>query len=387
MLNQVIRITVGGKEILLVGTAHVSAESVDLVRKTIDEEKPDAVAVELDAQRYESLVNKKRWDETEIHKVLKEKKTQLFLLQLLLSNFQRKIGDKLGSKPGAEMAAAVEEAKKMNVRVELADRDIRITLKRAFARMSLREKFKMLFGFVSGIFEEEEIEKDIIEKLKDNDVMTEMLNELSAQIPSVKQVLIDERDAYIAEKILSAEGKKIVAVVGAGHVAGIKKRLEDGSRKDIRALDTLPSGGAFWKYLGYAIPAIFLIIVAYGFYTNGANITAELLLRWFLITGVFAAFGAAAALAHPLSIAAAFVAAPFTTLHPALAAGWFAGLTEAWIRKPKVRDFDELYRLNGLGDYWRNGVTRILLVMAFTNLGATAGVVVGLPYLATLLHI
>jgi pheromone shutdown-related protein TraB len=387
MLNEVTRVSAAGKEILLVGTAHVSAESVELVRKTIDEETPDAVAVELDAQRYESLVNKKRWDETEIHRVLKEKKTQLFLLQILLSNFQRKIGDKLGSKPGAEMAAAVEEAKKMNVRVELVDRDIRTTLKRAFAKMSLKEKGKMLYGFVSGIFEEEQLEEGVLEKLKDDDVMTEMLNELSAEIPSIKEVLIDERDSYITEKILSAEGKKIVAVVGAGHVNGIKKRLEAGFRKDIGALELVPESGRFWKYFGYLIPALFLLIVAYGIYTNGANITAELLVRWFLITGLFAAIGAAAALAHPLSIAAAFVAAPFTTLHPALAAGWFSGLTEAWIRKPKVKDFDELYKLNGLGDYWRNGVTRILLVMAFTNLGATAGVVIGLPYLATFLRI
>jgi pheromone shutdown-related protein TraB len=387
MLNQVTKIAAGGKDILLVGTAHVSAESVELVRKVIDEEKPDAVAVELDAQRYESLVNKKKWDETEIHKVLSEKKTQLFLLQLLLSNFQRKIGDRLGVKPGAEMAAAVEEAKKRNIRVELVDRDIRTTLKRAFAKMSLKEKFKMLYGFVSGIFEEEELEKDMLEKLKDNDVMTELMAELSREIPSIKEVLIDERDSYITEKILAAEGKRIVAVVGAGHVEGIKKRLESGGRTDIKKLETLPEGGRFWKYVGYAIPAIFLIILVYGFYTNGANITIELLVRWFLITGTFAAIGAAAALAHPLSIITAFVAAPFTTLHPALAAGWFSGLAEAWVRKPKVRDFDELYKLNSMSDYWKNGVTRILLVMAFTNIGATIGVVVGLPYLATLLHI
>jgi pheromone shutdown-related protein TraB len=387
MLNQVTRISAAGKDILLVGTAHVSAESVELVRKTIDEEKPDAVAVELDAQRYESLVNKKKWDETEIHKVLSEKKTELFLLQLLLSNFQRKIGDKLGAKPGAEMAAAVEEAKKRNIRVELVDRDIRTTLKRAFARMGLKEKIKMLYGFVSGIFEEEELEKDVLEKLKDNDVMTELMAELSREIPSIKEVLIDERDSYITEKILAADGKKIVAVVGAGHVEGIKKRLTEGSRTDTKKLELLPEGGRFWKYLGYAIPAIFLIIIVYGFYTNGANITIDLMIRWFLITGTFAAIGAAAALAHPLSILTAFVAAPFTTLHPALAAGWFSGLAEAWVRKPKVRDFDELYKLNSMSDYWKNGVTRILLVMAFTNIGATVGVVVGLPYLATLLHI
>jgi len=387
MLNQVTRIAAAGKDILLVGTAHVSAESVELVRKVIDEEKPDAVAVELDAQRYESLVNKKKWDETEIHKVLSEKKTQLFLLQLLLSNFQRKIGDKLGVKPGAEMAAAVEEAKTRNIRVELVDRDIRTTLKRAFKRMSLKEKFKMLYGFVSGVFEEEELEKDILDKLKDNDVMTELMAELSREIPSIKEVLIDERDEYITEKILAAEGKRIVAVVGAGHVEGIKKMLESGERTDIKKLETLPEGGRFWKIVGYAIPAIFLIILVYGFYTNGANITIDLLIRWFLITGTFAAIGAAAALAHPLSIITAFIAAPFTTLHPALAAGWFSGLAEAWIRKPKVRDFDELYRLNSISDYWKNGVTRILLVMAFTNIGATVGVVVGLPYLATLLHL
>jgi pheromone shutdown-related protein TraB len=253
--------------------------------------------------------------------------------------------------------------------------------------MGLKEKIKMLYGFVSGIFEEEELEKDVLEKLKDNDVMTELMAELSREIPSIKEVLIDERDEYITEKILAADGKKIVAVVGAGHVEGIKKRLTEGSRTDTKKLELLPEGGRFWKYLGYAIPALFLIIIVYGFYTNGANITIDLMIRWFLITGTFAAIGAAAALAHPLSILTAFVAAPFTTLHPALAAGWFSGLAEAWVRKPKVRDFDELYKLNSMSDYWKNGVTRILLVMAFTNIGATVGVVVGLPYLATLLHI
>lgn len=385
MLNEVIRVNTGEKEVLLVGTAHVSSESVDLVKKVINEEKPDIVAIELDNQRYEALATGRRWDETEIHKIIQEKKTHLFLLQLLLTNFQRKIGDRLGVKPGSEMIAAIEEAKKNNIRVELVDRDIRTTLKRAFNRMSAIEKFKLFYGFFSGIFEEEEINEDIMKKLKDKDIMTEMMEELSRDIPSIKEVLIDERDRYISQKIMAAEGKKIVAVIGAGHVAGIKKMLEKREKEDISKLEETPETKKLWKYLGYSIPTIFVLILLWGFYNNGATVTAEIIIKWLLITGSMSALGAAAALAHPFSIITAFVAAPLATLHPALATGWFAGLMEAYVRKPKVKDFDELFKLNNLRDYWRNRVTRILLVTAFTNVGAMIGIAFGLPYLATLI--
>ncbi len=386
MLNEVTKISLEGKEVLLVGTAHVSQESVDLVRDVIEKESPDVVAVELDKQRYEALVNKKKWDETEIHKVIKEKKTYLFLLQLLLTNFQRKIGDELGVRPGSEMVKAIEITKEKNIKIALVDRDIRVTLKRAFNRMGLKEKFSIFYGFFAGIFEKEEINEDLIEKLKDKDVMTEMMEELSREIPSIKEVLIDERDRYIAQKIHEMEDKKIVAVVGAGHVKGIKEILESGTREDTKKLEELTETRSMLKYIGYGVPLIFIALVCWGFYTNGTDLTVEMLYMWFMINGVLSAAGVALAFGHPASILAALFAAPFTSLNPAIAAGWVAGLTEAWVRKPKVKDFDNLFKLDNMRDYWKNGVTRILLVIIFANIGSSIGTFIALPYIATLLQ-
>lgn len=385
MLNEVTKISLDGREIFLVGTAHVSKESVDLVRDVIERENPDIVAVELDEQRYDSLLNKKKWDETEIHKVIRTGKTYLFLMQLLLTNFQRKIGDKFGIKPGSEMLKAIEVAREKDSKIALVDRDVRVTLKRAFNRMSLREKFRLLFGFFSGVFEDEEISEEILEKLKDKDIMTEMMEELSREIPSIKDVLIDERDRYIANKIIGLEGKRVVAVVGAGHVEGIKRIIESRKKENIEKLEKIPESRNPWKYLGYSVPLIFISLVVWGFYTNGTELTIEMLKKWFLINGVLSAIGTALAFGHPLSIMVAFLAAPFTSLNPTLAAGWFAGLTEAWIRKPKVKDFDNLFKLDGIRDYWGNRVTRILLVIVFANIGSSIGTFIALPYLALLL--
>ncbi|OYT42556.1 MAG: conjugal transfer protein TraB [Candidatus Altiarchaeales archaeon ex4484_43] len=386
MLNEVTKISRDGKEIFLIGTAHVSRESVDLVREVIEEENPDIVAVELDKQRYDSLLNKKKWDETEIHKVIRTGRIYLFLLQLLLTNFQRKIGDELGVKPGSEMLKAIELAREEDIKIALVDRDIRITLKRAFKKMSLREKFKLFLGFFSGILEEEEINEEILERLKDKDIVTEMVEELSREVPSIKGVLIDERDRYIANRIINLEGEKIVAVVGAGHVDGIKKFIESkNGKKGIEDLEEIPKSGNWLRYIGYLIPVIFLSIVGWGFYTNGAELTIEMLYKWFLINGSLSALGVILALGHPLSVITAFLAAPFTSLNPTLAAGWFAGLTETWVRKPRVKDFNGLFRLNRVRDYWENGVTRILLVIVFANIGSSIGTFIALPYLALLL--
>ncbi len=385
MLNEVTYVKTAGKEIFLVGTAHISQESIALVEKTISEQSPDTVAVELDAQRYDSILNKKKWDETEIHKVIKEKKTYLFLMQLFLTNFQRKLGDQVGVKPGAEMLKAIEVANKKEIPLALIDRDIGITLKRAFKTMGLTEKLSLFYGFISGIFEKEEIDEDLMEKLKDNDIMNEMLEELSREIPSIKKVLIDERDTYLANSILAEKGEKIVAVVGAGHVTGIKKIIESDKRTGLKEISEVPKTKAAYKLIPYVFPLLFLAIVAWGFYTSGTQLTIELFKKWFLINGVLSGLGAAIALGHPLSILVALIAAPITSLNPTIAAGWFAGLTEAWIRKPRVKDFDNLFALNGITDYWKNGVTRILLVIIFANLGSMAGTFIALPYLATLL--
>jgi len=386
MLNEVTKVSRDGKEIFLIGAAHVSMESVNLVREVIEEENPDIVAVELDKQRYDSLLNERKWDETEIHNVIRTGRIYLFLLQLLLTNFQRRIGDELGVKPGSEMLKAIELARERSIEIALVDRDIRITLKRAFKKMSLREKFKLFLGFLSGILEEEEINDEILERLKDKDIVTEMVEELSREMPSIKGVLIDERDRYIANKIINLEGEKIVAVVGAGHVDGIKKFIESkNGKKGIDDLEEIPESGNWLRYTGYLIPVVFLSIVGWGFYTNGAELTIEMLYKWFLINGSLSALGVILALGHPLSVITAFLAAPFTSLNPTLAAGWFAGLTEMWIRRPRVKDFDGLFGLKRLRDYWENRVTRILLVIVFANIGSSIGTFIALPYLALLL--
>ncbi|MFZ2455200.1 MAG: TraB/GumN family protein [Candidatus Altiarchaeia archaeon] len=394
MLNSVIRVDLPGKEVLLIGTAHVSKESVELVRETIENESPDMVAVELCAQRHHAISEKKKWDETDVSKVIKEGKGYLFLTQLMLTNFQRKVGDELGVKPGSEMVKALEMAKEKNIPIALVDRDISVTLKRALNRMGFREKINIFFGLVSGIFEEEKVTEEMVEKLKEMDVLTEMMEELGREIPSVKETLLDERNIYIADKIASLDAKKIVAVVGAGHVSGIKEILESKLSgkdigKEIAELETVPEKkGNLTKYINFAFPVIVILLVVLGFFMGpkDPNFLMDSAVKWIFLTGGLAAIGAALALAHPLSIVTAFIVAPLTTLHPALAAGWFSGWVEAKLRPPKVKDFDGLYKINSIRDLWNNRVTKIILVIGFTNLGASSGAIIGvLSFLLNLL--
>jgi pheromone shutdown-related protein TraB len=381
MLNQVIRVNLDGKEVLLIGTAHVSKESVELVRETIEKENPDMVAVELCQQRFHALSEKKKWDQTDISKVIKEGKGYLFLTQLMLTNFQRKVGDELGVKPGSEMVKALEMAKEKNIQIALVDRDISVTLKRALNRMGYKEKIKILFGLVSGIFEEEKVTEEMVEKLKEMDVLTEMMEELGREIPSVKETLLDERNIYIADKIASLDAKKIVAVVGAGHVAGIKDILESkvsgkDIEKEIAELEVVPEKKSVMKYVNYAMPVALFLVIVLGFFMQGGGFLWSSAIKWVFTTSILAALGAALALGHPYSIITALLVAPITTIHPLLAAGWFSGWVEAKVRKPQVKDFEGLLRINSIADLWKNGVTRILLVIAFTNVGASAGAII-----------
>ncbi len=374
------RVHVDGKEIILIGTVHVSPESVREVKETIEKETPDTVGVELCEGRYEILTKKKQWQEQEIFKIIREGKTYLLLANLLLSKFQKKIGEELGSEPGAEMVEAVKIANEYGIPVSLLDRDISITLRRAWSSMGFTEKMKLIYALIAGLFVEAE---DIVEELKNLDVITELMEELAEQAPGAKKVLIDERDQYIASRILESGGK-MVAVVGAGHLEGIKSLLQT-KYVSREGLDTIPRGKPWAKYIGYAILMAFSGILTYALLSAGVGMTLHILALWFIITGSLSALGALAALGHPLSIITAFVAAPFTTLHPALAAGWFAGLVEAYVRKPKVADFEALRDIEGFRDFYKNRVTRILLVTAFTNIGATIGSLWALPYILNLL--
>ncbi|MBI4053244.1 MAG: TraB/GumN family protein [Candidatus Diapherotrites archaeon] len=372
-----------GREIVLVGTAHISRKSAELVAKTIEEEKPDVIGVELDAERFFQLKSGAKWREMDLFQLIKEGKTYLLLLNILLSNMQRKLGQQIGVTPGEEMIEAIGLAEKGGVPVQLLDRSVKITLKRAMDRMSLKEKFRLGVSVISGIFSEHpEITADTVEELKNEDVMNKLISELSRELPSVKEVLVDERDLFIANRILDAPGKKIVAVVGKGHMAGIKRLLD--RRRDVSGINRIEEKKSRLGFLKFAIPALFIALLGAGFLLKGPGTTLQILAYWILVTGGFSALGVILARGHPASIATAFLASPITTLHPLLASGWFAGAVEAKFNAPKVRDFEGLNSINSFSDFYSNRVTRILIVTAYANIGATIGVIIALPAIVSL---
>ena len=369
------------KQIILVGTAHVSTESADLVERVIEEEKPDTVAVELCQSRYQAMTDKNRWQETDLIKVIKEKKAFLLLSNLMLASFQKRIGEKLGIKPGEEMLRAVNTAKKMEADIHLADRDVRTTLSRTWRLMGFWTKFKLLLQLITSMGDVEDIEKEDIEKLKEQDVLETLLSELGKTLPDLQRVLIDERDQYLAHKIRTAPGKKIVAVVGAGHVPGIKKYWEE--PVDIAALEIIPPKGKWGGFLKWGIPTLVILLIILGFYMAGASAGADMIKWWVLANAVLAGLGAAIALAHPLTILAAIIASPITSLNPMIAAGWVAGLVQVFLVKPKVKDFQRLPEdIVSVKGFWKNKITRILLIVVLTNLGSSLGAFVAIPLMA-----
>jgi pheromone shutdown-related protein TraB len=373
------RLAFKDKEIILLGTAHVSKESADLVARVIEEEKPDTVCVELCEARYQAITQKNKWQNTDLIKVIKEKKAFLLLSNLMLSSFQKKIGQKLGIKPGQEMLQAIEAAKAVDAQIHLADRNIRITLSRTWRLMGLWTKIKLLAQIVASMGEGlDDITEEDIEEMKKKDVLETLLSEIGQALPEVRSILIDERDQYLAEKIRTAPGKKIVAVVGAGHVPGIQKYWN--KEIDIEALDRMPSKGRLSGILKWGIPALIIGLIVAGFFFAGSAGGVNMIKWWVLANAVLAGLGAAIALAHPLTILSAIVAAPLTSLNPMIAAGWVSGLVEALLGKPKVKDFESLPEdIVSAKGFWTNKITRILLVVVFTNIGSSIGTFVAIP--------
>ena len=376
--NVIHNLSCGEKQIILVGTAHVSKESVSLVQSVIEQENPDTVAVELCPSRYQTIKQKEQWREMDIIKVIKEKKAFLLLANFMLASFQKRIAAKLDIKPGAEMLQAIESGEKTGAHIHLADRDIRVTLSRTWRTMGLWAKIKLLFQLILSLGEVEDIDEADIEKMKQQDILESLLAELGQAMPVVKNILIDERDLYLCEKIRSAPGEKIVAVVGAGHVPGIKKHWEQ--RVDLNDLETLPPKGAFAGTLKWLLPGAILLLMVAGFYIGGKDAGTGMLTWWVMANGILAGLGAVIALAHPLTVVSSVLAAPLTSLNPMIAAGWVSGLVEAFARKPKVRDFEKLPQdILSVKGFWKNKVTKILLVVVFTNLGSSIGTFVAIP--------
>jgi pheromone shutdown-related protein TraB len=372
------RLNFEDKEITLIGTAHVSMESADLVEHVIEEERPDTVCVELCQSRYQSIIQKNQWQNTNLLKVIKEKKAFLLLSNLMLAYFQKKIGKKLGIKPGEEIMRAVRTAKKVDASIHLADRDIRITLTRIWRFMGLWTKVKLLAQFLTSAGSMDEIKEEDIEEMKKKDILETLLSEIGEAFPVIRRILIDERDQYLAHKIITAPGKKIVAVVGAGHVPGIQRYW--GKQLDIDTLNYIPPRGKFFSILKWGIPAMIIVIIFFGFFTAGASAGTHMIKWWILANAVFSGIGAAIALAHPLTILSAVVAAPLTSLNPMIAAGWVSGLVETILGKPKVKDFENLPEdISSMKGFWKNKITRILLVVVFTNIGSSIGTFVAIP--------
>jgi len=374
----------GDKNVILLGTAHVSRESAQQVEDTIETEKPDTVCIELCPSRYQSIRQKERWQQTDIVKVIKEKKSFLLLSNLLLASFQKRIAKKFDINPGAEMIQAIETAEAVGAEIHLADRDIRTTLSRTWRALGLWSKIKLMFQLILSLGEVEDIKEEDIEKMKQQDVLESLLAEVGKSLPVLKTILIDERDRYLAHKIRNAPGKKIVAVVGAGHVPGIEKYWN--TDIDIQPLELLPPKSKTGGILKWLIPGAIMAMFIAGFFYGGAKAGKDMLVWWIAANAILAGLGASIALAHPATIVSSMVAAPLTSLNPMIAAGWVSGLVEAFSRKPKVRDLetlpDDILSVRG---FWRNKVTRILLVVVFTNLGSMIGTFVAFPVILKLL--
>jgi pheromone shutdown-related protein TraB len=398
----------GDREIILIGTAHVSKESIDEVRQVIRGETPlvsgsspgdsppDQVCVELDAARYTAMTQKESWEKLDVIKVFREGKGFLLMANLVLSGFQRRMGKELGVQPGEEMKTAVETAEAMGIPYAFCDREVQITLRRAWARCGFWSKCKLLASLLSSAFTTEKLSETEIENLKNRSELDGMMTELAEYLPSVKETLIDERDRYLAAKIwasaaqVSVPVRRQVAVVGAGHLQGIKAHLEriaSGEESgDVVYLDQIPPPSFFSKAAGWIFPALILAIIVAGFFRAGADMSLAMVLRWILWNGSLAAAGTLIALGHPLSILVSFIGAPFATLNPVLGIGLFSGITEASMRKPRVIDAETITDdISSLRGVYRNRITKALLVFFLSSIGGAVGNFISIPSLAELL--
>jgi len=381
-------LSVDQKQLVLVGTAHISQASVDTVRQVIADEQPETVCVELDEQRYQALTNRNRWESLNLIQVLRKGQVPYLLSNLALSSFQKRMGLQTGVKPGAELAAAAEEARERNIQVELVDRNIRTTLLRAWRRTGLWRKMMLLATLLGSLFEKQQIDEEELARLRETDTLSAMLDEMGSLLPAVKTILVDERDRYMAHHIRSAPGDKLVAVVGAAHLPGILRALQQPaeSAAAIAELDLIPPKSVVSKLVPWLIPAVVVVLFIVGFLFGDRSQVAGAALAWILANGLLSALGAIAALGHPATVIAAFVAAPITSLNPTIGAGMVTGLVQAFVAAPTVRDMENVGEdLASLKGWWNNRLSRVMLVFLFSSIGSSIGTIVAFHWLKNLL--
>jgi len=386
-MQNVRRVELGKRTFVLVGTAHVSRESIGEVSTIIESENPGRVCVELDEGRQRSMTKSTSWESLDIGKVLREGKGFLFLANLALASFQRRLGGEVGVKPGEEMLAAIQTAERLGIPCSLCDREVQTTLRRAWGKSGFWGKCKLLASLLSGVFTNEKLSAEEVEKLKEHDELDGMMQELADYLPSVKEVLIDERDRYLASKIYGQSEDKVVAIVGAGHLDGLegwlKRFATEGVSTDVAELDVVPPPSWLSKAMGWIFPIALVGLFVAGFFHSGAKASLHMVLRWILLNGSLAALGSALCLAHPLTILVSFLSAPVATLNPLVGVGLFAGVVEAFVRKPSVRDFETLNEdISTLKGFYRNRVTHILLVFFLSSIGGMVGNFISIPLLA-----
>ena len=360
----------------LLGTAHVATTSVEAVKEQIETYQPKIVGVELCKTRHDALVEGRRLDKEGLRRVIKEGKAPMVLMQAMLSAEQRRLGLNEGQEPGAELLAAVETAKAAGIEVALVDRDIQVTMRRAWKKMKWRERFRLIFSLF-GDDEELEEDFDLDELLTDSDLLSTMMEDLKEFSQGAGEALIDERDRYIAEKIMQSKTEeKMLVVVGAGHLKGIERALNPYnplSSEEFESISTVPTKGIVGKVLPFAIPLIVMGLVGFALFNNNEVDYVKMLTVWTLFNAIFAAIGCILARGHPLAILTAALASPITSLNPALAAGWFAGYVQLRISEPTTEDLQQFLKGTSIGGFWSNRAGRVLLVTALTNLGSMLG--------------
>lgn len=371
-------IHLGTREIILIGTAHISRDSVDLVRRVIKNETPDCVCVELDAKRYETLSKKKRWESLDLKEIIRKKQLSTLLFNLILASYQKKLGDQLGVLPGTELLVAVKTAEEKGIPIALCDRDVRVTLRRAWHATSFFKKNYLLASLFAGLFDRTEITEEKLNELKKTDVLSELMLELGQALPELKRVLIDERDTFLSERIKNAEGRRIVAVVGAGHVEGIKKALLEDRHAQMEEINVIPPVSPIWKVLGWSIPAVILASLGIIAWNKGYDVAGENIIYWILANGIPSSIGAMLALAHPLTIVSAFAAAPVTSLTPVIGAGYVTAFVQVLVQPPVVREFETVLEdMSTLIGWWKNKLLKVFLAFLLPGLGSMIGSWIG----------
>lgn len=363
------------KTVTLIGTAHVSHQSAQEVLDTLSTTQYDAIAIELDEERFKGLNQDKAWQNTDLIQLIKQKKTGLLMAQLILASYQKRLAKANQINVGQEMITAIEYAQAHDINLLKIDRSVTVTFQRIWRSLNFFDKTSMLTQLIASVFTDEKLTEADLEKLKEQDMLQAALSEISTKFPKVAETLIFERDRIMAYKLSHASGTNIVAIVGAAHVSGISAHLND-STLSIQGLMSVPAPSKASKYLTYVFPAAIVALIGITVLMS-PNMALNTVLRFIVFNGSLAALGTLLAFGHPVSILTAFVAAPIGILSPVLATGWFAGLAEAYMRKPKVTDFmnlqDDAMKFKG---WWKNRVLRILLVVMMANIFASFGSIV-----------